>query len=48
MIGEPTLPNARRATEADALAVARLLDAFNREYDEPTPGVDVLAARAAR
>ena len=38
----------RRAEPADADDVARLLDAFNREYDEPTPGVAVLAARAAR
>jgi len=38
----------RRAEPADAGEVARLLDAFNREYAEPTPGVAVLAERAAR
>ena len=48
MNSERTRPAVRRATEADAPAVARLLDAFNHEYDEPTPGVDVLATRAAR
>jgi GNAT superfamily N-acetyltransferase len=30
---------------ADAAVVAGLLDAFNREYDQPTPGTDVLAFR---
>jgi ribosomal protein S18 acetylase RimI-like enzyme len=29
----------RFATAADAAAIARLLDDFNREYEEPTPGV---------
>ena len=38
----------RRATSTDASAVARLLDAFNREYDTPTPGVDVLQGRVER
>ena len=38
----------RRAEAQDATDVARLLDAFNREYDDPTPGVAVLAERAAR
>lgn len=37
----------RMATAADAVAIARLLDRFNREYDEPTPGVDALAGRVA-
>lgn len=37
----------RMATAADAVAIARLLDRFNREYGEPTPGVDVLAGRLA-
>ena len=37
-----------RATAAEAATVARLLDAFNREYDTPTPGPAVLAARLAR
>jgi ribosomal protein S18 acetylase RimI-like enzyme len=37
----------RRAGAVDAPEVARLLDDFNREFDEPTPGVEVLAERAA-
>lgn len=36
------------ATPADAVTVARLLDAFNREYQVPTPGPEVLAARLHR
>jgi ribosomal protein S18 acetylase RimI-like enzyme len=36
----------RRATVDDAAEVARLLDAFNREYDEYTPGVAALTIRA--
>ena len=35
----------RAATPSDAETVARLLDAFNREYHTPTPGPAVLAAR---
>ena len=35
----------RRATADDVEAVGRLLDDFNREFDEPTPGPDALAAR---
>jgi len=35
----------RQATTSDAEVVAELLDAFNREYDTPTPGVEVLARR---
>ena len=35
----------RLAGVVDARAVARLLDAFNREYDTPTPGVEVLERR---
>jgi GNAT superfamily N-acetyltransferase len=35
----------RAATPADAETVARLLDAFNREYHAPTPGPEVLATR---
>lgn len=38
----------RRATSADAAAVARLLHDFNTEFDEPTPGVAALAEHAAR
>jgi ribosomal protein S18 acetylase RimI-like enzyme len=36
----------RRATPDDAGEVARLLHDFNTEYDEPSPGVEVLAERA--
>lgn len=36
------------AAESDAATVARLLHAFNREYDTPTPGVEVLTARLRR
>ena len=35
----------RRATAEDAQAVARLLHDFQMEYDEPSPGVEVLADR---
>ena len=35
----------RRATADDADAVGRLLDDFNREFGEPTPGPDALAQR---
>lgn len=35
----------RRAQPGDLPAVGRLLDAFNREYDDPTPGPDALAMR---
>jgi GNAT superfamily N-acetyltransferase len=35
----------RRAGVEDARAVAQLLEAFNREFDEPAPPVDELAAR---
>lgn len=35
----------RRATATEAEIVARLLDDFNREFDTPTPGTDVLATR---
>lgn len=35
----------RRAGDADLVAVGRLLDAFNREYDDPTPGPEALATR---
>jgi GNAT superfamily N-acetyltransferase len=35
----------RLAGPDDAAEVAALLDAFNREFDTPTPGRDVLAAR---
>jgi GNAT superfamily N-acetyltransferase len=35
----------RRATPGEAVVVAELLDAFNREFETPTPGVTVLATR---
>jgi ribosomal protein S18 acetylase RimI-like enzyme len=36
----------RRAGPGDATAIARLLHDFNREFDEPTPGVPALTARS--
>lgn len=36
----------RRADTEDAAAIARLLHDFNREYDEPTPGVVALTERS--
>jgi GNAT superfamily N-acetyltransferase len=38
-------PQVRRATPGDAPAVARLLHDFQREYDEPSPGVEALEER---
>lgn len=38
----------RRATAADAVTVATLLHAFNREFSTPTPEPAVLAARVRR
>jgi GNAT superfamily N-acetyltransferase len=38
----------RVAMVADIASVAGLLDAFNREYDTPTPGKAVLATRLGR
>ena len=35
----------RRARPQEAATVATLLDAFNREYDTPTPGVSALTSR---
>ena len=35
----------RRAERCDADAIGRLLDDFNREFDEPTPGATALAER---
>ena len=37
----------RLGTVADAADVGRLLDRFNREYDDPTPGADAVAKRCA-
>lgn len=39
---------ARVAGPEDARTVAELLDAFNREFDTPTPGPDVLVERLER
>lgn len=44
-VNEPDSP--RVATPADAATMAELLDAFNREYGEPSPGPAVLAGRLA-
>jgi GNAT superfamily N-acetyltransferase len=38
----------RVAAVAEVASVAGLLDAFNREYDSPTPGKAVLATRLGR
>ena len=38
-------PTVRRADGTDAGTIGRLLDDFNREYDEPTPGPDAVADR---
>ncbi len=38
----------RRAGLDDCAAIGRLLFAFNREYDEPTPEPEVLAERFER
>lgn len=38
----------RIASADEAEVVARLLDDFNREYDTPTPGVEVLTERLRR
>jgi GNAT superfamily N-acetyltransferase len=38
----------RVATMAEVASIAGLLDAFNREYDTPTPGSPVLATRLER
>jgi len=38
-------PRVRRATPGDALQVARLLNDFQAEYDEPSPGTETLEER---
>ena len=40
-----SLPNTRLAAVRDVGNIAQLLDAFNREYDEPSPGVEFLTRR---
>lgn len=45
---EPAGVRPRRARVADAGVVAVLLDAFNREFDTPTPGTVVLTIRLQR
>ena len=46
--GEGAPPATRRAGPGDAALVADLLDAFNREFDTPTPGPAVLRLRLER
>ena len=41
-------PQVRSADRADADAIGRLLYAFNREFDEPTPEPSALAERMRR
>src|SRR5262245_57083215 len=41
----PETPQVRRATPGDAPDVARLLHDFQTEYDEPSPGVEMLEER---
>jgi ribosomal protein S18 acetylase RimI-like enzyme len=38
-------PEVRRAEQADADVIGQLLDDFNHEFDEPTPGPAALASR---
>lgn len=47
-MAEPAGERPRRARAADAGVVARLLDAFNREFDVDTPGPAVLTERLER
>jgi GNAT superfamily N-acetyltransferase len=48
MTGQELDRQIRTAAASDAAAVATLLDAFNREFNMPTPGVEVLTARLVR
>ena len=41
-------PGARLALESDAPVIAEMLDAFNREFETPTPGPEVLEERLRR
>jgi GNAT superfamily N-acetyltransferase len=47
-VPEPPTIAVRRATPADAPALATLLHDFNVEFDTPTPPVEVLAERLGR
>lgn len=47
-MAEPPETIVRRASADDAAYVARLLHDFNTEYDEPTPGVEVLTKRVRK
>lgn len=38
----------RQAMTEDATEIARLLDDFNQEFGEPTPGIEALTARSRR
>jgi ribosomal protein S18 acetylase RimI-like enzyme len=44
---EETQHPIRLASAADASTFGRLLNAFNTEFDEPTPAAEVIAERAA-
>lgn len=45
---QPPVDTPRVAAATEAATVAGLLDAFNREYDTPTPGTAVLSSRLER
>jgi len=47
-MGRPAVEAPRLATVADAATVAAMLDAFNREFDTPTPGAAILTRRLQR
>ena len=47
-MNQPPVDLPRVARPDEAATVARLLDAFNLEYDTPTPGAAVLATRLER
>ena len=47
MSSAPDPPRVRFAERRDCQAIGRLLDDFNREFGEPTPGPQRLAERVA-